>query len=167
MSSNTQINVSLRQRVSLEALGPGSAARLRGVLERIVGGNKPDLAAVCQTAWRAVDGQSQVFSTMVQGYEVAIDLSTNVPTLRIAGRQRIMRNQEVPEVIVRGAHRAVNQVLAVAVAERIATRLTNYAEQRIRQTTGAEVTQSVALKALQMQRGQQALRVSCRISASA
>jgi hypothetical protein len=158
MSSNTQVHVESRERFSLEsALGPGGAQVLCGVLQKLGARQFPE--DICrELPWQPVSGSERIFHRQVGAHRVELSLQRSVPKLTISGMQT---SRAIPHDVMQAAHAAVNQVLALAVSDRIAERLSTYAGARVSEVAHEKVTQTVALKALQLQNARLAIRASC------
>ena len=161
MSTNAQVQVKAREHFSVErCLGPGGAKALCEVLQKLSsGGYTADIRE--RLPWSAVLGQQHVYTRSIGSHNVLVNVDGTSPRIEISGPQR--PGTPIEADILNVAHAAVNQVLALAVSEVIATRLAAYASERIPARVGDRVTQSVALKALEMQQSRLAIRASCAI----
>jgi hypothetical protein len=164
MSSNTQVHVrprprvhaSERERLSLgDALGPGGAAVLKEVLQKL-SDREFDPAMHAQFPWQRVAGREHTFRRKVGEHDVELSLEGIYSRLTVSG---IQDTAQIPQGVMRAAHAAVNQVLALAVSSRIANRLNTFVAERARE----EISTTVALKALQLQNARLAIRASCGI----
>jgi hypothetical protein len=120
---------------------------------------------ICQQfPWQSVAGRRSTYRRMVAGYDVELSFESSVPKLTVSG---VQGRGKIPKNVMRSAHTAVNQVLALAVSNRIKERLSQFASQRTSETLGQSVSQTVALKVMQMQNAQLAIRASVGIYAMA
>jgi hypothetical protein len=151
MSTNAQVHVTARERFSVHrTLGPGGAKVLDNVLSHLSTRQFP--IDICQQfPWQSVAGRRSTYRRMVAGYDVELSFESG----------------KIPKTVMRSAHTAVNQVLALAVSNRIKERLSQFASQRTSETLGQSVSQTVALKVMQMQNAQLAIRASVGIYAMA
>jgi len=160
MSSNTQVHVESRERFSVErALGPGGAQVLYEVLQKLCGGQFP--REIWQKLpWQPVSGRERTFQIQIEDNRIELSLRSFVPKLTIS---RMQTRSTIPQEVMEAGHAAVNQLLALAVSDRIRERLSTYASNRVSETAQQKVTHKVALKALELQNARLAIRASCRI----
>jgi hypothetical protein len=169
MSTNAQVHVTAlhvtaRERFSVhDTLGPGGAKVLDNILSRLSTRQFP--VDICeQFPWQSVAGRKSTYRRMVAGYDVELSFESSVPKLAVSG---VQGRGEIPKTVMRSAHTAVNQVLALAISNRIKERLSQFASQRTSETLGQRVNQTVALKAMQMRNAHLAIRASVGIYAIA
>lgn len=165
MSTNAQVRVRARKReyFSIDrCLGSGGGTFLCSVLEQLCsGGYTPEIRQ--RLPWKPVPGRERTYTRKVGEHDVMLELAGTVPRLTVSGLQR---TRQVDTATLRNAHAAVNQLLALAICGRVAEKLSVYASEKISSQSGERVSQSVALKSLELQQSL-AIRASCKILVNA